>query len=78
MRRTQVPRTAERSIHPKGRLLKLREVLEVTGRSRSSIYRDIDRGTFPVPLRTGPNSLAWWEADIVEWLNALRPKRPEV
>ena len=32
-------------------------------------YRD---GTFPQPLRLGPQSIGWWRAEILEWLESLQ------
>jgi prophage regulatory protein len=46
------------------RLLKRPEVEARTGKSRSSIYLGVHAGTFPKPVRLGPNSVAWVEAEI--------------
>ena len=53
------------------RLIRIREVEQMTGRSRSSIYRDIDAGTFPAPVRIGPNAVAWWESEVRAWMANL-------
>jgi prophage regulatory protein len=49
------------------RLLRLQEVREVTGLSRSSIYADAD---FPKPVKIGPRAVAWVEQEIREWIAA--------
>ena len=36
------------------RLLRLKEVEQMVGLSRTSIYRLMDRGDFPHPVRVGP------------------------
>lgn len=46
----------------------------ITGKSRSSVYRDIKAGTFPEPVKIGPRSIAWKSTDIDAWL-ASRPIR---
>lgn len=56
------------------RLLKLKDVVEITGRSAASIYRDMGLGTFPKPLELGPNSVRWTDQVIENWLNT-RPTR---
>ena len=43
------------------RLLKRPEVEAITGLSRAAIYARIKVATFPLPVRLGPNSVAWRE-----------------
>ena len=52
-------------------LLKLRDVIRLTGRSSSSIRRDIASGLFPTPVRIGGRSVAWRESDIQDWIRSL-------
>lgn len=53
---------------PPIRLLLLREVMEMTRRSRSSIYADIAAGKFPRPIKTGARSIAFCEHHVLSWL----------
>ena len=53
------------------KLLKRPEVEAVTGLSRASIYVKIKAGAFPVPVRLGPNSVAWRAEDIDRWIAEL-------
>lgn len=48
-------------------LLKLPEVIALTGKSGSAIYSD---PTFPKPVKIGPRASAWVESEIVEWIEA--------
>lgn len=41
------------------------------GRSRSSIYRDVERGHLPAPLKIG-HRVFWIEQEIDEFLNNQR------
>jgi predicted DNA-binding transcriptional regulator AlpA len=43
-------------------------------KSRVQLWRDVRAGRFPAPIETGPNSIAWFRAEIDEWL-ASRPRR---
>jgi prophage regulatory protein len=52
-------------------LLRLASVIEVTGLSRSTIYRMMDAGQFPRPLRLGPGSVGWRTSAIVGWVDGL-------
>ena len=45
----------------------LPEVIEITGRSRSTIYRDIAAGTFPESVKIG-NCSKWTESVIGVWM----------
>jgi len=49
------------------RLLRLPQVIEATGRTRSSLYADVRAGTFPKPHKIGPRAVAWDAADIARW-----------
>jgi prophage regulatory protein len=48
------------------RLLRLQQVKEATGLSRSSIYADPD---FPKPVKIGARAVAWCESEIFEWIS---------
>lgn len=50
------------------RLLRLDEVLHITGLSRNTIYRRIRERTFPGQVKLGPNSVAWRQSDIAKWV----------
>ena len=52
------------------KIIKLPEVKEATGLSRSAIYAYIKRGIFPQSVTLGPRAVGWVEAEIQEWLEA--------
>jgi|HubBroStandDraft_1064217.scaffolds.fasta_scaffold03696_9 prophage regulatory protein len=51
------------------KLLRIKEVIAMTGLSRMSIYRYERNGDFPKRRRLGHNSVAWLE-DIAVWVTA--------
>jgi predicted DNA-binding transcriptional regulator AlpA len=55
-------------------LVPIRTVLSRLSRSRASLYRDIQRGDFPAPVKCGGSS-RWFLSDIEEHLKALRSER---
>ena len=55
----------------KDSLLKRREVEAITGLSRAAIYARMKVFTFPLPVRLGPNSVAWRESEVQEWIGGL-------
>lgn len=50
------------------RLLRRPEVLRRVGLGRSAMYARIKAGTFPRPVSTGGNSVAWVESEIDQWI----------
>ena len=66
---TMIPKCEE---HQAMRLLRIQEVISVTGISRMTIYRLEKEGLFPSRRRLGKNSVAWLDDDISAWV-AGRP-----
>lgn len=54
------------------RLLRIDEVMERVGGSRSSIYRWEKVGRFPARRRIGSQAVGWLASEIEEWI-ASRP-----
>lgn len=50
------------------RVMKLNEVINTTGLSRSSIYAYMSKGGFPKPIQLGPRAVAWVEEEVQGWL----------
>jgi len=50
------------------RLLRIREVLQRTGYSRSAIYKLVAEGGFPKQIKIGPRAAAWPESAIDQWI----------
>lgn len=55
------------------RLLNRREVEDRTTLRRSSIYRKMREGSFPLPLKISRRAVRWPESEIEAWL-ASRPR----
>lgn len=52
------------------RVLRLREVSEITQLSESTIRRRVRERAFPQPLRLSGNAIGWLEGEIHEWLRS--------
>jgi prophage regulatory protein len=50
------------------KFLRLPQVKESTGLSRTSIYRKIAAREFPRPIHIGLRAVAWVEADVLQWM----------
>ena len=59
------------------RLLRRRQVEEITELSRSSIYRLMQDGEFPRPVKVGPAAVRWRASDITAWLESRPVARGE-
>lgn len=49
-------------------ILRLPEVIKITGLSRSSVLLYISEGTFPTNIKLGARSVGWLESEIDEWI----------
>jgi len=50
------------------RMLRCKEVQQITSRSRSAIYNGMADGTFPKPVKIGKRAVAWPESVIRQWI----------
>lgn len=50
------------------RLIRLKEVRDTTGLSRSCIYKYIKEGVFPRNVPIGEKAVAWVESEVQEWI----------
>jgi prophage regulatory protein len=50
------------------RILRLPEVVEVTGKKRSTIYADVKAGRFPRPVPLGARARGWLAEEIEQWI----------
>ncbi len=50
------------------KILRLPEVKDRTGLSRSTLYLRISEGRFPTPISLGGRAVGWLESEIEKWL----------
>ena len=55
------------------KILRIPEVIKLTGLSRATIWRLERKGKFPSRLYLSENAIGWHEDDIREWI-ASRPR----
>ena len=48
------------------RLLRAKQVMALMGWSRTTLWRRIRAGDFPAPVKTGPNSIGFYEDMVAE------------
>jgi prophage regulatory protein len=52
------------------RALRLRDVCEVTGLSRTTLWRLRCAGQFPIPRRLSAGAIAWLSSDVSAWVRS--------
>lgn len=50
------------------RILRLKAVLDRTGLSRSTLYRNMQKGTFPGNVQISERCAGWRESAVEDWL----------
>ncbi|HAS6095336.1 TPA: AlpA family phage regulatory protein [Vibrio vulnificus] len=50
------------------KVIRLKEVMGLTGLSKSSIYRFSNNDDFPKPVSLGARSVGWIESEVTQWL----------
>ena len=57
------------------RLLRLPDVINLTGLPRSTIYLKVKKKEFPLQIQISSRSVAWLESEVYEWINKNIKKR---
>ena len=55
------------------KILKQKEVVQLTGLSRVTIWRLEQRGEFPEKIALSPNRVGWLENEVQDWIGS-RPR----
>jgi prophage regulatory protein len=50
------------------RILRIRSVLQITGLTRSTLYRKIQRGQFPSQIKISERCAGWRESEVAAWM----------
>lgn len=51
------------------RILRAATVIDRTGLARSAIDRGVKDGTFPAPIKLGPQAVGWSARDVDRWID---------
>ncbi|MCX2813767.1 MULTISPECIES: AlpA family transcriptional regulator [unclassified Pseudomonas] len=50
------------------KVIRLQQVMEMTGLGRSTIYKYVSENWFPKPISLGGRSVGWLESEVAEWI----------
>jgi prophage regulatory protein len=59
------------------KVYRLKELKEILGVGKSTIYCWIKEGKFPKPIHLGPRCVGWLSSDIEKWLEEKRLETSE-
>lgn len=59
------------SVGQSNRILRVHDVMAVTGLRRTSLYEMVRQNRFPCPVQLGARAIGWREADVATWIDGL-------
>jgi prophage regulatory protein len=75
LRRDKKRKEAKREARAGRRILRLPEVVERTGLPVSSIYEQMNTGTFPRSVSIGTRAVGWVEDEVAAWVESRITER---
>ena len=60
------------------KVIRRAQVAAVTGLSKATIYRYMDKGIFPRPIPLGERGVGWIEEEVMAWLVSRVQARDEL
>lgn len=60
----------EQTLPVQHRLIRLSEVLKMSGLSRTALYKRIRAREFPAPVKLSERSVAWLQSEVNAWVDA--------
>lgn len=59
------------------RILRLKDVTNLTGLSKSGVYQSIQDNGFPKPIKLGKRASGWLASEVTSWIADLVKQRGE-
>ena len=56
------------------RILPIAEVVQMTGLSEATIWRELKAGRFPQPRMISPRRRGWLLSELLTWIASRRPR----
>jgi prophage regulatory protein len=60
------------------RFIKLKEVMNITGLARATVYKHIANDRFPKSVSLGDRAVAWIESEVHEWMLERVAERDDI
>jgi prophage regulatory protein len=55
-------------------ILSKKETSRTVNKSSTTLWRDVNAGTFPAPVQVGAGRIGWFKSEVMEWMR----NRPRV
>ncbi len=68
----ETPKPKKQTDPSEDRIMRIQEIIEITGVSRSTIWRMERRGEFPSRVPLGASSIGWLKSEINAWIKNKR------
>lgn len=65
----------KREVEPSSEFMLRAEVMQVITLSKTVIWRMMNRGEFPLPVKLSPNRVAWVRSEVIAWVEARKLDR---
>ena len=52
------------------KIIRLQQVIDLVATSKSTVYKQVNNGTFPTSISLGDRAVAWVMSEVVEIVNA--------
>jgi prophage regulatory protein len=59
---------------PRRRILRWKQLKHIVSMHRVTVWRKVQKGEFPEPVKLSVRASGWREEDIIAWLNGLKPR----
>jgi prophage regulatory protein len=59
--------------YPRRRILRWKQLKEIVPLHRTTIWRKVQTGQFPEPVKLSVRACGWREEEVRAWLNRLKP-----
>lgn len=60
------------------RIIRLKEVMDLTGLARSTIYKFVSVDLFPKPISLGDRCVGWLESEVHDWILSKIKERDQL
>lgn len=57
---------------PMERIIRIKEMIQLLGIDRATLYRRVQKKTFIQPLKNKKRTIGWSESSYINWLNSTK------
>lgn len=69
------PEDKKKKVEPSSEFMLRAEVMQESTLSKTVIWRLMNRGEFPLPVKLSPNRVAWVRSEVEAWVEAKKRER---